>query len=449
MNPIKIYDQPLMTLSALVTAVDAGELDATFEVLGSAGGAPAQRERVKALCAAFAEKYGADREVGLFTVAGRSELSGNHTDHNLGCVIAASISLDVLAVASPRADGVIRMWNDGFGEDTVDIAAYAEPDTDQFGTSASLIAGVCKGFQNNGYAVGGFDACTVSTVFKGSGLSSSAAFEDMVGTILSHLYNGGRVDEVTIAKIAQYAENVFFGKPCGLMDQVACAVGGIVAIDFADPTAPVIEPLPFDMTAAGYHLCIVNTGGNHADLTDDYAAVPAEMKAVAAHFGQPVLRKVTTEQVITAIPALRETVGDRAILRALHFLSENDRVASQKAALETAIAATDTADRDAAVEAYFKGVMASGRSSFCYLQNVYTTKNVTEQGLSLALCLCDGFFADGRGAFRVHGGGFAGTVQAYVPTDRVEAFTALMDGAFGAGATADLRIRPVGAARIA
>ena len=449
MNPIKIYDQPLMTLPALLTAIDAGELDATFDALGSAGGVAVQRERVKALCATFADKYGADREVGLFTVAGRSELSGNHTDHNLGCVIAASISLDVLAVASPRTDGVIRMWNDGFGEDTVDIAAYAEPDTDQFGTSASLIAGVCKGFRNNGYAVGGFDACTVSTVFKGSGLSSSAAFEDMVGTILSHLYNGGRVDEVTIAKIAQYAENVFFGKPCGLMDQVACAVGGIVAIDFADPTAPVIEPLPFDMTAAGYHLCIVNTGGNHADLTDDYAAVPAEMKAVAAHFGQPVLRKVTTEQVITAIPALRETVGDRAILRALHFLSENDRVAAQKAALETAIAATDTADRDAAVEAYFKGVMASGRSSFCYLQNVYTTKNVTEQGLSLALCLCDGFFADGRGAFRVHGGGFAGTVQAYVPTDRVEAFTALMDGAFGEGATADLRIRPVGAARIA
>ena len=449
MNPIKIYDKPLMTLPALLTAIDAGELDATFDALGSAGGVAVQRERVKALCATFADKYGADREVGLFTVAGRSELSGNHTDHNLGCVIAASISLDVLAVASPRTDGVIRMWNDGFGEDTVDIAAYAEPDTDQFGTSASLIAGVCKGFQNNGYAVGGFDACTVSAVFKGSGLSSSAAFEDMVGTILSHLYNGGRVDEVTIAKIAQYAENVFFGKPCGLMDQVACAVGGIVAIDFADPTVPVIEPLPFDMTAAGYHLCIVNTGGNHADLTDDYAAVPAEMKAVAAHFGQPVLRKVTTEQMITAIPALRETVGDRAILRALHFLSENDRVAAQKAALETAIAATDTADRDAAVEAYFKGVMASGRSSFCYLQNVYTTKNVTEQGLSLALCLCDGFFADGRGAFRVHGGGFAGTVQAYVPTDRVEAFTALMDGAFGEGATADLRIRPVGAARIA
>ena len=308
---------------------------------------------------------------------------------------------------------------------------------------------MCKGLQNHGYAVGGFDACTVSTVFKGSGLSSSAAFEDMVGTILSHLYNNGRVDEVTVAKISQYAENVFFGKPCGLMDQVACAVGGIVAIDFADPTAPVIEPLPFDMTAAGYHLCIVNTGGNHADLTDDYAAVPAEMKAVAAHLGKPVLREVTAEQVISAIPTLRETLGDRAILRALHFLSENDRVAAQKAALETAISASDETLRDAAVHEYFKGVLASGRSSFCYLQNVYTTKNISEQGLSLALCLCEGFFADGKGAFRVHGGGFAGTIQAYVPSERVEEFTALMDGAFGVGATADLRIRPVGAARIA
>ena len=448
MTPIKIYDKPLMPLPALVAAIDAGELDATFEALGSAGGVPVQRERAKKLCATFASMYGADREVGLFTVAGRSELSGNHTDHNHGCVIAASISLDVLAVASPRADGVIRLWSEGFGEDTVEIAAYTESDPAKFGTSASLIAGVCRGFANHGHAVGGFDACTVSTVFKGSGLSSSAAFEDMIGTILSHLYNKGDVDEVSFSKISQYAENQFFGKPCGLMDQVACAVGGIVAIDFADPTAPVIEALPFDMTAAGYHLCIVNTGGNHADLTDDYAAVPAEMKAVAAHFGKSVLREVTAEQVISATPALREKLGDRAILRALHFLSENDRVAAQKAALQTAIAATDESTRDAAVEDYFKGVLASGRSSFCYLQNVYTTKNITEQGLSLALCLCDSFFAGGKGAFRVHGGGFAGTIQAYVPAERVEAFTALMDGAFGEGATYDLRIRPVGAARI-
>ena len=448
MTPIKIYDKPLMPLSSLVAAIDAGELDATFEALGSKGGAPVQRERVKGLCATFAAMYGADREVGLFTVAGRSELSGNHTDHNHGCVIAASISLDVLAVASPRADGIIRLKSEGFDEDVVDIASYTEPDESRFGTSAALIAGVCKGFTNHGHAVGGFDACTVSTVSKGSGLSSSAAFEDMIGTILSHLYNKGEVDEVTFSKISQYAENRFFGKPCGLMAQVACAVGGIVAIDFADPTAPVIEPLPFDMTAAGYHLCIVNTGGNHADLTDDYAAVPAEMKAVAAHFGKSVLREVTTEQVIAAIPILREKLGDRAILRALHFLSENDRVASQKAALQTAIAAADVATRDAAVDKYFEGVLSSGRSSFCYLQNVYTTKNITEQGLSLALCLCEQVLGGKRAAYRVHGGGFAGTVQAYVPAELVETFTAVMDGAFGEGATYDLRIRPVGAARI-
>ena len=449
MTSIKIYDKPLMPLSALIASIDAGELDATFETLGSAGGAPVQRERVKALCATFSAMYGADREVGLFTVAGRSELSGNHTDHNHGCVIAASISLDVLAVASPRNDGIIRLKSAGFDEDTVEIAAYTTPDESKFGTSAALIAGVCQGFVNNGYEVGGFDACTVSDVFKGSGLSSSAAFEDMIGTILSHLYNKGSVDEVSFSKISQYAENKFFGKPCGLMDQVACAVGGIVAIDFADPTAPVIESLPFDMTAAGYHLCIVNTGGNHADLTDDYAAVPAEMKAVAAHFGKSVLREVTAEQVISAIPALRETVGDRAILRALHFLSENDRVAAQKAALETAIAASDVATRDTAVDKYFEGVLASGRSSYCYLQNVYTTKNITEQGLSLALCLCEQVLGGKRAAYRVHGGGFAGTVQAYVPTELVETFTAVMDGAFGHGATYDLRIRPVGAARIA
>ena len=448
MSAIKVTDKPLVSLPALIAALDAGELDATLNALGAAGGASVQRARVKALAETFASMYGSDREVALFTVAGRSELSGNHTDHNHGCVIAASISLDMLAIASPRTDGIIRLKSEGFDEDVVPLADYCEPDESKFGTSAALIAGVCRGFVNNGFAIGGFDACTVSDVFKGSGLSSSAAFEDMVGTIESHLYNNGKVDEVTFSKISQYAENRFFGKPCGLMDQVACAVGGIVAIDFADPQAPVIEALPFDMTAAGYHLCIVNTGGNHADLTDDYAAVPAEMKAVAAHFGKPVLREVSEAEVIAAIPALRETVGDRAILRALHFLAENRRVASQKAALEAAIAATDTVTRDAAVDKFFEGVLSSGRSSFCYLQNVFTTKNVSEQGLSLALCLCEQVLGGKRAAYRVHGGGFAGTVQAFVPAELVETFTATMDAAFGKGATSDLKIRPVGAARI-
>ncbi len=446
---IKIQDRPLLPVSELLAALDGGALDATFEALGAAGGPSVQRARARALVETFATRYGFYREVALLTVAGRSELSGNHTDHNHGCVIAASISLDMLCVAARRDDGVARLFSEGFGEDTVDLAAYRAPDPADFGTSASLIAGVSVGLRNAGYTVGGFDACTVSDVFKGSGLSSSAAFEDMVGTIQSHLYNDGRIDEVEIAKIAQFAENQFFGKPCGLMDQVACAVGGIVAIDFADPAVPVITPLPFDMTAAGYHLCIVNTGGNHADLTDDYAAVPAEMKAVAAYFGKSVLREVEESDVIAAIPALRDAVGDRAVLRALHFFAENRRVHIQKSVLESAIAAENAAEAATPLRVFFSRVRESGRSSYCYLQNVYTTKNVSEQGLSLALCLCERLLGDAYGAFRVHGGGFAGTVQAFVPTEHVETFTATMDAAFGQGATYDLKIRPVGAARIA
>ncbi len=448
MSSIKITNKPLLTLPALRTAVADGALDATLEALGSAGGAPVQRARVLALIDTFATRFGADREVALLTVSGRSELSGNHTDHNHGCVIAASISLDILAVAARREDGIARLYSEGFGEDTVDLHTYKAPDPALYGTSASLIAGVCAGLSEGGYAVGGFDACTVSDVFKGSGLSSSAAFEDMVGLIESHLYNGGGVDEVTIAKIARLAENQYFGKPCGLMDQVACAVGGIVAIDFADPTAPVITPLPFDMTAAGYHLCIVNTGGNHADLTDDYAAVPAEMKAVAAHFGKAVLREVEEADVVAAILALREAVGDRAVLRALHFFAENRRVNIQKNVLQSAIDAKSPDELATCLQVFFNRVRESGRSSFCYLQNVYTTKNVAEQGLSLALCLCDAVLGETWGAYRVHGGGFAGTVQAFVPSELVGDFTAAMDAAFGAGATSDLKIRSVGAARI-
>lgn len=451
MSAISVYDKPLVPLPRLLSAIDGGDLDAACEALGHAGDTAARRARVRGVVETFAARYGFDREVALFTVAGRSELSGNHTDHNHGCVVAASISLDILCVASPRPDGVIRLYSEGFGEDVVELSDQNTPDPALYGTSAALIAGVAAGFVKDGYVVGGFDACTVSNVFKGSGLSSSAAFEDMVGTVLSHLYNGGAVDAVTVAKLSQYAENVYFGKPCGLMDQVACAVGGIVAIDFADPTAPVIEPIDFNMTAAGYHLCIVNTGGNHADLTDDYASVPAEMKAVAAMFGQSVLRDVEEEAVIAALPAIRAEVGDRAALRALHFFAENRRVAAQKKALLSAVAAANEGNipaRDAALDEFFGHVLASGRSSFCYLQNVYTTKNVAEQGLSLALCLCESLLGGQRAAYRVHGGGFAGTIQAFVPTHLVDKFTALMDATFGAGATADLRIRSVGAARM-
>jgi galactokinase len=415
-----------------------GGINATLTHIYGEAAIDMQKARYSDAIDEFAAIYGADREITLYSVAGRSELSGNHTDHNCGCVVAASIDLDIIAVASKRDDNVIAIKSEGFPEDVVDFASYNAPVESKFGSSASIIAGMVQGFLKDGYAVGGFDAYTTSNVLKGSGLSSSAAFEDMVGNILSHMYNDGKVDNVEIAKLAQYAENVFFGKPCGLMDQVACAVGGIVAIDFKDPKAPVINKVDFDISAAGYNLCIVNTGGNHADLTDDYASVPAEMKSVAAYFGKSVLREVDEDEFFASIAALRESVGDRAVLRALHFFGENKRVAAQRAAL-------DASDLDA----YFVEVLASGKSSFCYLQNVYTTKNLKEQGLSLALCLADGYLAGKKAAYRVHGGGFAGTIQAYVPMEDVDGFRALMDGVFGEGKCIVLRIRPEGAVRIA
>ena len=378
-----------------------------------------------------------ERDVFLYSVGGRSEISGNHTDHNYGRVIAASINLDIIAIASPRDDGVVKIKSEGFPEDVVEPAAADAPDESKFFTSASIIAGMERAMLDAGYKVGGYDAYTTSNVLKGSGLSSSAAFEVMVGNIFSHMYNGGRVDNVEIAKMAQFAENKFFGKPCGLMDQTACAVGGFITIDFADPSAPLIKKMDFDLSAKGYSLCIVNTGGNHADLNADYASVPAEMKAVAAAFGKPVLRGLTIDDIASRAPELRGNVGDRAILRALHFIAENDRVAAQVSALE----ADD-------IKAFLDGVIASGNSSYKYLQNVYTTKNVEEQGLSLALCLTEYKLAGTGAAWRVHGGGFAGTIQAFVPSDIADEYRAYMDSVFGEGACHILSVRLAGAARL-
>lgn len=423
-----------MNTQEMLEKLNRGGLDARLTALYGAEALEKEKARYGKAIAEFSALYGADRDIHLFSVAGRSELSGNHTDHNRGCVVAASIDLDIIAVASPTESRLVRVKSEGFPEDTVDLDAFSKPRAERFSHSDAIIAGMCAGLAKNGYRIGGFDAYTTSSVLKGSGLSSSAAFEDMIGNIENHLYNEGKISNVEIAKLAQFAENEFFGKPCGLMDQMACAVGGIIAIDFADTKKPLIDQLDFDITGAGYNLCIVNTGGNHADLTPDYAAVPAEMRAVASALGKEVLRETDEEAVIAAIPALRESVGDRAVLRALHFFAENRRVAAQKAALM----AGD-------LDGFFDGVLESGRSSFCYLQNVYTTKNVKEQGLSLALCLAERYLAGKRAAWRVHGGGFAGTVQAYVRTEDVPGFQALMDGIFGEGACMVLRIRPEGA----
>ena len=426
-----------MKTSELKRAIVGGQFDARFSYIYGENAVSEQKARYAAAVDAFAALYGEDRDASLFSVAGRSELSGNHTDHNHGCVVAASINLDIIAVAAPSEGSVIRVKSEGFSEDVVDINVFTAPRETPKGHSDELIAGMAAGFLKEGFLVGGFDAYTTSNVLKGSGVSSSAAFEDMIGNILNHLYNQGTVDNVEIAKLAQYAENKFFGKPCGLMDQVACAVGGIVAIDFNDPSAPIIEKIDFDITKAGYNLCIVNTGGNHADLTDDYASVPREMKSVAAVFGKEFLRDVPRAEVVAKIPTLRSLCGDRAVMRALHFYAENDRVAKQKAAL----LAQD-------LNAFFSEVIASGRSSFCYLQNVYTTKNVSEQGLSLALCISEEFLSGKTAAWRVHGGGFAGTIQAFVPSCEVEAYRAVIDAALGEGSCMPLHIRPVGAVKI-
>lgn len=425
-----------MKTTELIKNIENGSLDAVFTKLYGAE-AEMQKARYVRTVKNFEENYGVDRDVSLFSVPGRSEISGNHTDHNHGCVIAAAINLDIIAVAAKNDDGLVRLRSEGYSEDKMTVAECAEPNSDYFYKSRALIAGMVQGFVNYGHKTGGFDAFTTNNVHKGSGLSSSAAFEAMVGNIINHFYNGGAVDNAEVARIAQFSENVYFGKPCGLMDQTACAVGGFVAIDFKDPKAPIITPLDFDMSAAGYSLCITNTKGNHSDLNDEYAAIPAEMKAVAAHFGKDALREVSKEEIVKAIPALREKAGDRAVLRALHFVNENARVIMQTEALK----AGD-------LDTFFKGVKASGDSSFKYLQNIFAVKDVREQGLSLALCISDDILGDKRGAYRVHGGGFAGTIQAFVTHDDVAAYKAAMDAIFGEGSCVVMSIRPEGAIKV-
>ena len=397
----------------------------------------AQRDRLLGAIDSFIELFGADREVYLLSVPGRSEVLGNHTDHNRGKVLAGAIDKDIIAVVSPNADGVINLKSEGYDKVVVDLSKKDDKDAYPKYSSASLLLGTAKGFELYGFKLGGFDGYATSDVLRGSGISSSAAFEVMIGNTFNHLYNDGKIANTELAKIAQFAENEYFGKPCGLMDQMACAVGGFVYIDFEDAKNPVIESVDFSLDGAGYNLCIVNTGGNHADLNDDYASVPMEMKSVAAVFGRSVLRGLTEADIFSKVAELRESVGDRALMRAVHFIRENGRVEKAKAALLCG-----------ELESFFKTVIASGKSSFEFLQNVYTNKNVGEQGLSLALLVTEGFLADKTGAYRVHGGGFAGTVQAYIRKDEADEYSALMESIFGDGAVMKLNVRPLGAVRL-
>ena len=393
-----------------------------------------QTKRMIAAIRRFTEIYGEERDIALFSVPGRSEILGNHTNHNHGCVLAGAIDRDIIAVAAKNEDGKMRLFSEGYAESVVHLDKCHDPKNFRPFTSIALMAGVANGLVTRGYKVGGFDTYSTTEVLKGSGLSSSAAFEVMMGNIQNHFYNDGAVSAEELAKIAQYSENVYFGKPCGLMDQMACAVGGFVFIDFESPASPKTLPIPFSLTEAGYSLCIVNTGGSHANLNEDYASVPSEMKAVAATLGHEVLRPVTEKVLLENAAKIRAAHGDRALLRALHFVRENERVLCVKRALLSGNVST-----------FLALVSASGNSSFKYLQNVYTTKCVEEQGLSLALALAERYLSLHGGACRVHGGGFAGTIQAFVKHEDVDDFAALLDGVFGEGATLRLSIRPLGA----
>lgn len=336
----------------------------------------AQKQRYIKIVTKFEEFFGLDREVEMFSAPGRTEVGGNHTDHNHGCVLAASVNLDAVAAVSANSENIVRVKSEGYKIDAVDLKELGVMPSER-GKSEALIRGVCAAFKNRGYNIGGFDAATASDVLSGSGLSSSAAFEVLLGTILNHLYNGGKISAVEIAQIAQFAENEYFGKPCGLMDQMACSVGGFVKIDFKDPALPVIEKLEFDFASSNHALCIVDTGGDHSDLTDEYAAVRGEMEAVAAKFGKGVLRDVDRAEFEKNISVIRDVAGDRAVLRAMHFYNENDRVAKLADALKSGD-----------FEAFKKLIIESGFSSYMYNQNVYTCRAPKNQPVSVALAIC-------------------------------------------------------------
>ena len=384
----------------------------------------------KILDAGFAAAFGGTPER-YFSAPGRTEIGGNHTDHQRGRVLAAAVNLDTRAAVRINGSNTVRVLSQGYPLCEVDLDRLT-PVEAEANTTPALIRGVAARFAELGCKVQGFDAFVTSTVLPGSGLSSSAAFEVLIGTIINILFFDGRISAPEVAAIGQYAENVFFKKPCGLMDQTASAVGNLVTIDFADKEKPVIRKVDFDFSAVGYALCIIDSGADHADLTDEFSAIPGELRAVSACFGKEVLTQVSEAEFYANLPAVRKTCGDRAVMRAIHVFADNARVVKQVAALERG-------DFDT----FLQLVTESGQSSWMYLQNVIPTGNVAHQEVAFALALCR-HALQGQGAYRVHGGGFAGTVQAFVPLSILESFRAEIDGALGEGACYVLSIRPQG-----
>ena len=391
----------------------------------------------------------------FFSAPGRTELAGNHTDHNRGKVLAASIQLDSAAVAQERTDNIVFFRSTGFPDVKVKLTDEKgnldlQPKAEETGTTEGLIRGIAAELRRRGCQPGGFSANAESTVLPGSGLSSSAAVEVLIGRIFDSLYGEGNRSSLEIAQIGQYAENAYFGKPCGLMDQTACATGGAVAIDFADTANPIVKQIKFDLSSISYALCIVNTGGSHADLTPDYASIPAEMKSAAAFFGKSVLREIDKEIVISRAAEIRKTLGDRALLRSLHFFDENERVDAMVNALLEMDKADNEAEKKAVFYRYLELVNESGNSSWKLLQNIYSPNSPVNQGVTAALALSKDFLKRQTlpCACRVHGGGFAGTIQVYLPINLIDEYCAFIEKIFGAGSVTPLRIRQTGAVEL-
>ena len=409
---------------------------ANLELLYKEEALEAQRKRYENAIVSFKEHFSASGEnIRIFSAPGRTEVGGNHTDHNCGKVLAAGVDMDIIAVVEPIDEPVAIIKSEGFDQSWILLDELEVVESEKNTTNA-LIRGVAKGFKNKGLKIGGFRAYATSNVLKGSGLSSSAAFEVLVGTIFSYLYNDGKINPIKIAQIAQYAENVFFGKPSGLMDQMASSVGGFVAIDFKDVESPIIENVNVDFDSFGHALCIIDTKGDHADLTPDYAAIPAEMKAIANYFSVPELRHLCKHDIVLNINTLRANFGDRAVLRALHFFEENKRV-------EKLVNALKRGD----FQAFLDSINESGNSSYKYLQNVYSNSHVEQQGLGIGLNIAE-FALQRKGASRVHGGGFAGTIQAFVPFELLKEFKMEMEKVFGSNTCHVLKIRPVGGCEV-
>ena len=424
-----------MEAKELIAKIESGDYnDTILDIYVDEGKVEYQRQRYMDAINQYISAFGND-DVEIYSAPGRSEVGGNHTDHQHGEVLAASINLDAIAIVKPLDEAVVKIISKGYDMITVNLDNIGLMENEKE-TTLSLIKGVLYKMTEMGYKIGGFQAYITSDVLIGAGLSSSAAYETLIGTIISGLYNDMKVSAIEIAMIGQYAENVYFGKPCGLMDQMACSVGNMVHVDFADINNPKVEKVTFDLNKYGYSLCITDTKGSHADLTADYAAVPEEMKKVAAFFGKEVLLGLTVDDILENIVKVREQVGDRGVLRALHFIRENERVQKEVSYLS---------DED--IEGFLKTVAASGNSSYKYLQNVYSNADVQHQNVSLALAISEDFLGD-NGVSRVHGGGFAGTIQAFVKNDIVIEYQKIMDKVFGQGACSVLKIRKYGGMKV-